>query len=81
MNEAVSKGYLHEDFRLFHLNDREAQTVEPHYHEFDKFVMVCAGNVEYTVEGVSNRMQAGDMLFVRHHDIHRNRHKPSGAQA
>ena len=71
MNEAVSKGYLNEDFRLFHLNDSLAQSVEPHYHEFDKFVMVCAGHVDYTVEGVSNRMRAGDMLFVRHHDIHR----------
>ena len=71
MNEAVSKGYLVEDFRLFHLNDSLAQTVEPHYHEFDKFVMVCAGHVDYTVEGVSNRMRAGDLLFVRHHDIHR----------
>lgn len=71
MNEAVSKGYLNEDFRLFHLNDSLAQSVGPHYHEFDKFVMVCAGHVDYTVEGVCNRMRAGDMLFVRHHDIHR----------
>ena len=79
MNEAVSKGYLFEDFRLFHLNDRLAQSVEPHYHEFDKFVMVCAGSVDYTVEGVSNRMQPGDMLFVRHHDIHRPEISPDSA--
>ena len=79
VSEALSKGYLYEDFRLFHLNDRLAQEVEPHYHEFDKFVMVCAGTVDYTVEGVSNRMQAGDMLFVRHHDIHRPVISPDSA--
>ena len=79
MNEAVSKGYLFEDFRLFHLNDSLAQTVEPHYHEFDKFVMVCGGAVEYTVEGVCYRMQPGDLLFVRHHDIHRPVISPEGA--
>lgn len=71
MNEAINKGYLHEDYRLFHLNDSEAQTVEAHYHSFDKFVLVCGGSVDYTVEGVCYRMQPGDMLFVRHHDIHR----------
>ena len=72
MDEAVNKGYLHENFRLFHLKDSLAQTADTHYHEFDKFVMVCAGAVDYTVEGVSNRMGPGDMLFVRHHDIHRS---------
>lgn len=71
MEDAVKKGYLVEDYRLFHLCDSLAQMVEPHFHEFDKFVLVCGGSVEYTVEGVCNRMQAGDMLFVRHHDIHR----------
>ena len=43
MDEAVNKGYLHEDFRLFHLKDSLAQTADTHYHEFDKFVMVCPG--------------------------------------
>ena len=72
MNEnAISKGYLLEDFRLFHPRDSLAQTVEPHYHEFDKLVFVCGGAVDYTVEGVCYRMRPGDLLFVRHHDIHR----------
>ena len=78
MSEAVNKGYLHENLRLFHLRDSLAQTADTHYHEFDKFVMVCAGAVEYTVEGVCNRMQPGDMLFVRHHDIHRSVIAPEG---
>ena len=71
MTEAVNKGYLAENFRLFHLKDRRAQSVEPHYHEFDKLVLLFSGAVDYTIEGVCYRMQPGDLLFVRHHDIHR----------
>ena len=70
MNESVAKGYLQENFRLFHLKDRRAQSVEPHYHEFDKLVLLFSGAVDYTIEGVCYRMQPGDLLFVRHHDIH-----------
>lgn len=71
MNEAINKGYLLEHFRIVHLRDSLAQTVEAHYHEFDKVVLVCAGAVDYTVEGVCYRMGPGDLLLVRHHEIHR----------
>lgn len=71
MSDAINKGYLLENFRLFHLKDRRAQKMAPHYHEFDKIVVLCAGAVDYTVEGVCYRMQPGDVLLVRHHDIHR----------
>ena len=71
MTEAVNKGFLLENFRLFHLKDRRAQPVEPHYHEFDKLILLISGAVDYTIEGVCYRMQPGDLLFVRHHDIHR----------
>ena len=57
MADAINKGYLLENFRLFHLRDRRAQKMAPHYHEFDKIVVLCAGAVDYTVEGVSYRMQ------------------------
>ena len=70
MDEAVNKGFLHENFRLFHLKDQRAPAVEPHYHEFDKLVVLLAGAVDYTVEGFLYRMRPGDVLFVRHHDIH-----------
>jgi len=78
MSEAISKGYLLENFRLFHLKDRRAQTVEPHYHEFDKLVLLLSGAVDYTIEGICYRMQPGDLLFVRHHDIHRPVISPEG---
>ena len=72
MNETVAnKGYLREDFRLFHLRDRRSLAVEAHYHEFDKVVLLLSGRVEYTVEGVAYTMEPGDILLVRHHDVHR----------
>ena len=67
---ASNKGILKENFRLFHLKDRRRLTVNSHYHEFDKVLVFFGGGVEYTVEGVSYKLQAGDILFIRHHDIH-----------
>ena len=67
----MNKGYLLENFRLFHLKDDRAPAVEPHYHEFDKVVTLFSGAVDYTVEGARYAMHPGDVLFVRHHDIHR----------
>lgn len=68
---ALNKGYLLENFRLFHLRDRATGEVESHYHEFDKIVVFYSGNVDYIIEGITYRLQPGDVLFVRHHDIHR----------
>lgn len=71
MYMATNKGYLREDFRLFHLRDRRAQQVESHYHEFDKVVLLLSGGVRYTVEGVCHDLMPGELLLIRHHDIHR----------
>lgn len=71
MAKAANKGYLFENYRLFHLRDRRAQNVEPHYHEFDKAVVFYGGNVDYIIEGVSYSLRPGDILFVRHNAIHK----------
>lgn len=71
MTDAANKGYLLENYRIFHLKDQRAPDVQPHYHEFDKIVVLLSGAVEYTVEGYRYRMSPGDLLLVRHHDIHR----------
>lgn len=70
-SKAANKGYLFENFRLFHLRDRRAQQVEPHYHEFDKALVFYSGNVDYIIEGVTYSLRPGDMLFVPHHAIHK----------
>ena len=65
------RGYLNEDFRLFHLKDRQAQEVEYHYHAFDKLVLVLGGRVTYVVEGVTYFLRPWDLLLVGHDLIHR----------
>lgn len=74
MNESIrpaNKGYLFENFRLFHLRDSRAQQVESHYHEFDKALLFYSGSVDYIIEGVTYSLSPGDILFVPHHAIHK----------
>ncbi len=65
------RGYLKEDFRLFHLKDSRAQKLDYHYHEFDKLILLLGGKVTYVVEGVTYFLQPWDLLLVRHNLIHR----------
>ena len=68
---ASKRGYLNEDFRLFHLKDSRAQKVDYHYHEFDKLILLLGGKVTYLVEGVTYFLQPWDVLLVQHNLIHR----------
>jgi hypothetical protein len=36
------EGYLHENFRYFHLRDNAGQERDYHFHEFDKMVFLLA---------------------------------------
>ena len=69
--EVGKRGYLNEDFRLFHLKDSRAQKLNYHYHEFDKLILFLGGKVSYTVEGVTYFLQPWDLLLVQHNMIHR----------
>ena len=45
MDENYEKrGYLLEDFRLFHLKDDRGTKVDYHYHEFCKIVLLLSGS-------------------------------------
>ena len=68
---ADRRGYLREDFGLFHLRDSEAPQVDYHYHAFDKLVLVLSGNVTYVVEGVTYFLRPWDLLLVGRDLIHR----------
>ena len=70
-SEAGKRGYLREDFRLFHLKDRLAQKMDYHYHEFDKLILMLGGKVTYVVEGVTYFLQPWDVLLVQHNLIHK----------
>lgn len=65
------KGYLHEEFRLFHLRDAGVEEMEHHYHEFDKIVLFLSGTASYIIEGRSYFLQPWDVLLVSHHLIHK----------
>ena len=67
------RGYLHEDFRIFHLKDADATRVDYHYHEFDKLVLLLSGTVTYFIEDIAYTMKAGDLLAVPHNIIHKRR--------
>ena len=71
MTDVTARKMAGEKYRLFHLKDLRTPDIRPHYHEFDKIVVLLSGAVEYTVEGYRYRMSPGDLLLVRHHDIHR----------
>lgn len=65
------RGYLHQNFRLFHIRDQQEQNIENHYHDFDKIVIFLSGEVTYIIEGKSYYLKPWDILLVNHHDIHK----------
>ncbi len=74
---ADKRGYLYEDFRLFHLKDSLGQRVEDHYHAFDKLTLCLGGRVTYVVEGVTYFLRPWDLLLVGRGLIHRVRMDPA----
>jgi quercetin dioxygenase-like cupin family protein len=53
------EGYLHENFRYFHLRDNAGQERDYHFHEFDKIVVLISGSVTYMVEARPARCSRG----------------------
>lgn len=69
-SEVGKRGYLTEDYRLFHLRDKERLTLDYHYHEFDKLVFQIGGRVTYHIEGRAYPLQSMDVLLVSRDLIH-----------
>lgn len=65
------RGYLNEQFRLFHTREQRELKVDWHYHTFDKLVFFISGNVQYTVESETYTPHPGDMLTIAHGQLHR----------
>ena len=71
MDAVIEKrGYLLEDFRLFHLRSEGVDGVGFHYHDFHKVVMVLSGSGAYVVEGRRYLLQPGDVVLVSRGSIH-----------
>lgn len=65
------KGYLKEDFRLFHINDRTEREFFWHYHDFHKIIVFVSGKVTYHIEGKAYPLKPHDILLVNKGAIHR----------
>ena len=68
---ASQEGYLHENYRYFHLRDSAGQERDFHFHDFDKLVILISGRVDYAVEDSTYALRPWDVLLVRRHSIHK----------
>ena len=71
MEEYTKRGYLLENFRLFHLRSEKGETVDYHYHEFCKLLLLVSGKGNYVVEGQRYRLQPGDAVLIGSRSVHR----------
>ena len=79
MSDYQKKGFLTEDFRLFHLRSSGVTRQEFHYHEFYKVLLLVSGSGSYTVEGGRYGVQSGDIVLVGSHSVHRPEIEPGAA--
>ena len=66
-----NRGYLRENFRLFHLADCQQEEIAYHYHSFHKIIWLLAGRADYAIEGRTYHLQPGDLVLVGSGCIHR----------
>lgn len=71
MSNYNKRGYLLEDFRLFHLLSRQGTHVDYHYHEFCKILLLVSGSGGYYIDGQRYLLQPGDIVLLGSRSIHR----------
>jgi len=72
----AQRGYLHEDFRLFHLNGPMEEQLDWHYHTFHKLIFFLGGTSGYGIEGRSYPLEPGDAVLVPQGCVHRPEAEP-----
>ncbi len=72
MQTIINRGYLLEDYRLFHSTDRRDLDFQTHSHDFHKVVFCLSGQVTYIMEGTTYYLRASDTLLVPEHQIHQS---------
>ena len=68
--EYAQRGYLREDFRLFHLKGAMEEQLDWHYHTFHKLIFFLGGQSGYGVEGRSYPLEPGDVILVPQGCVH-----------
>lgn len=71
MTDYKKRGYLLENFRLFHLHSQQGTRVDYHYHEFCKLLLLVSGSGGYNVDGQRYLLQSGDIVLIGSRSIHR----------
>ena len=71
MSNYKKRGFLLENFRLFHLRSAQGAQVEYHYHEFCKILLLISGSGGYHIDGQRYLLQAGDIVLLGSRSIHR----------
>ncbi len=71
MTTYQKKGYLHTNFKLFHLTDHSLEEPDYHYHDFDKVIIFIKGRISYVIEGRSYELQPHDIVLVNQNHIHK----------
>ena len=72
MQSVNNRGYLNEDYRLFHTVDRRDMDFESHCHDFHKIVLCLSGSVTYVIEGTTYLLRPWELLIIPEHQIHRS---------
>ena len=71
MESYSKKGYLYDNFKIFHLTDTNLGEIDFHYHDFHKVLIHLSGNTSYSIEGQTFDLQADDIVFVTAGEVHR----------
>ncbi len=71
MEQYEKTGYLHSNFKMFHLIDSERKDFSYHYHDFNKILIFLSGDVTYSIEGRSYDLESNDIVFVNAGEVHR----------
>ncbi len=78
MPEYKNAGYLHSQFKMFHLKDQEHHEFSYHYHDFHKILILLNGNITYCIEGRSYDLLPNDIVLVSAGEVHRPMMKSDG---
>ena len=72
MKDYKKRGYLLENFRLFHQRGLGANAnVDYHYHEFCKLLLLNAGNGSYVVDSQRYQLEPGDVVLIDSNRVHK----------
>lgn len=71
MAEYEKRGYLLENFRLFHLRSASGTKTDYHYHEFCKILLLISGRGSYFIDSRRYLLSSGDIVLIGSRSVHR----------